>query len=169
MNTSFPMSGFREQPFDFYGGGQEDLSEPENFFCLFLEQENFFAGPSGRIIFFLKPPEAHYIKPWGEGGTFKRAKYFLLVTRKVISKVYNVVFGVSETVYGVRKADFGLRKQISDCKRRIWSAKTGFGVRKRFLRQAGEFFFAGPLGRRIFFPCEVFLPPPPIKIKWLLP
>ena len=37
----------REQPFDFYGGGQEDLSEPDNFFCLFLEQENFFRRPFG--------------------------------------------------------------------------------------------------------------------------
>ena len=44
----------REQPFDFYGGGggQEDLSEPENFFCLFSEQENFFRRPFGPDYFF---------------------------------------------------------------------------------------------------------------------
>ena len=43
----------REQPFDFYGGGgQEDLSQPENFFCLFLEQENFFRRPFGPDYFF---------------------------------------------------------------------------------------------------------------------
>ena len=42
----------REQPFDFYGGGQEYLSEPENFFCLFLEQENFFHRPFGPDYFF---------------------------------------------------------------------------------------------------------------------
>ena len=34
------------------GGGQEDLSEPENFFCLFLEQENFFRRPFGPDYFF---------------------------------------------------------------------------------------------------------------------
>ena len=50
----------REQPFDHIGGGgQEDLSEPDNFFCLFLEQENFFRRP----IIFLKPPRALFIKP----------------------------------------------------------------------------------------------------------
>ena len=49
-----PFWFIREQPFDFYGGGggQEDLSEPENFFCLFLEQENFFRRPFGPDYFF---------------------------------------------------------------------------------------------------------------------
>ena len=75
---------------------------------------------------------------------------------------------MSKAVYRVWKANFGLRKQLLDCESRFrtakggfWSAKTGFGMRKQFLSQAGYFFFA------IFF-CEVFLPPP-IKIKWLLP
>ena len=46
-------SEVREQPFEFYrGGGQEDLSEPENLFCLFLEQENFFRRPFGPDYFF---------------------------------------------------------------------------------------------------------------------
>ena len=84
----------------FMGGGQDDLSEPENFFfCLFLEQENFFfAGPSGRTIFFKKPHGAHFIKPWGEGGGglhmrfFQTAQYFRFIIREVIPKVYNVVF-----------------------------------------------------------------------------
>ena len=34
------------------GGGQEDLREPENFFCQFLEQENFFRRPFRPDYFF---------------------------------------------------------------------------------------------------------------------
>ena len=81
-----------------------------------------------------------------------------------------------KAVYVVRNADFGLRKQILDCESRFWtakggfwSAKTGIGVRKRFLRQAGEFFLLAPRAGEFFSPeiaagiffCEVFLPPPP--------
>ena len=158
----------------FLWGGQEDLSEPENFFLpIFGAGEFFFAGPSGRIIF-LKPPGAHFIKPWG-GGVY--TSMFLFLMQKVISKVSNIVLGLSKVVYGVRKANFGLRKVISDCERRFrtakgrfWSAKTGFGVRKRFLRQAGEFFLPALRARQFFFSLksepEIFFaksscPPPP--------
>ena len=97
--------------------------------------------------------------------------------RKVIPKVYNVV-------YGVRNADFGLQKQISKCESRFrgakggfWSVKTGIGVRKRFPRRAGEFFLPALRAGEFFSPeitaGNFFLrslpPPPPIKIKWSLP
>ena len=39
------------------GGGQEDISEPEKFFCIFLEQENFFRRPFGPDYFFQNLPE----------------------------------------------------------------------------------------------------------------
>ena len=35
------------------GGGLGSWSWPENFFRTISEQDNFFAGPSGRIIFFI--------------------------------------------------------------------------------------------------------------------
>ena len=52
--TERHLDQIREQPFDFYGGGggQEDLSVPENFFCLVLEQENFFRRHFGPDYFF---------------------------------------------------------------------------------------------------------------------
>ena len=83
----------------------------------------------------------------------------------------------------MRKAVYGVRKQISECESRFrsakggfWSAKTGIGVRKRFLRQAGEFFLPALRAGEFFFP-EIAagnfflqsLPAPPIKIKWSLP
>ena len=75
-------------------------------------------------------------------------------------------------------------KQNLDCESRFptvkggfWSAKTGFGVRKRFLSQAGESFLPALWAGEFFLPeirAGIFflrsLPaPPPIKIKWLLP
>ena len=47
-------------------------------------------------------------------------------------------FRSAKADFGVRKADFGVRKQVSECE----SASQG---------KPGN-FFAGPLGRRIFFP-----------------
>ena len=151
---------FREQPFDFYGGGggQEDLSEPENLFCLFLEQENFFspALPAG---FFLNLPELFSLNRGGGGGgiqvlhlpeffqnSFFSKKYFLFTMLKVISQVL--------CTFGVRKANFGLRKQISDCVRRILECENRFRSAKVkpenffYLKSEPEFFF-----------CVVFLPP----------
>ena len=44
----------RHGPFDILGGGGLGLmSGPENFFRTISEQGYFFAGPSGRIIFFI--------------------------------------------------------------------------------------------------------------------
>ena len=66
--------------------------------------------------------------------------------------------------------------QVSDCESGFLSAKTGFGVRKSFLRQAGKFLFCRTFEPENFFPeitagffGEVFLRPPPLKIKWSLP
>ena len=42
----------------------------------------------------------------------------------------------------------------------FWSAKTGFGVRKRFLSQAGEFFLP-EIRAGIFFLRSLPAPPPP--------
>ena len=51
------------------GGGQEDFSEPENFFCLFLEQENFFLPALRAWLFFLNIPELISLnRGWGGGG-----------------------------------------------------------------------------------------------------
>ena len=86
--------------------------------------------------------------------------------QKVISQV-KCTIGVSKAVYGVRKANFGLRKQISDCEIGFWTAKTGFGVRKHFLSQAGEFFLPEIRAGKFFL--RSLPAPPPIKIKWLLP
>ena len=81
-------------------GGQEDLSEPENFFCLFLEQDIFFSRALWAGLFFLKPPRALFIKLSGDvdiqvlhlpdfffqNYPFSQ-KYFLFIMRKVISQV----------------------------------------------------------------------------------
>ena len=143
------------------GGGQEDLSEPENFFCLFLEQENFFC----RIIF-LKPSRALFIKPWGGGVNIQILhfpnffpeffflplyhKYYLFIMQKGISQV-KCTMGVSKAVYRVRKANFGLRKQISDCEKRILECENRFRSAKALPKLSRIIFFAGPSGRRIFF------------------
>ena len=50
------------------GGGQEDLSEPENFICLFSEQENFFRRPFGPDFFFLNLPQLFSLNRGGGGG-----------------------------------------------------------------------------------------------------
>ena len=137
------------------GGGQEDLSDPEIFFAYFWSRRIFF-----------------------------KAIYFHFMMRKVISKVCNVVLGVSKAVYRVWKADFGQRKQILDCEGRFrtakcgfWSAKTGCRVPKRFVRQARKKILPALQAREFFSPeirAGIFflrsLPaPPPLKIKWLLP
>ena len=61
-------TSLREQPFDFYGEGQEDLSEPENFFWPIFRAGEFFRRPFGPDYFFLKTPRALFIKPLGVGG-----------------------------------------------------------------------------------------------------
>ena len=67
------------------GGGQEDLSEPENFFCLFLEQENFFRRPFGPDYFFLNLPELISLnRGGGGGGGYKR-----LFSKSKILPFYN--------------------------------------------------------------------------------
>ena len=68
------------------GGGQEDFSKPENFFfCLFLEQEHFFAGPSELIS----------LNRVGGGGVytsfFQRAKYFLFIMQKFIPNSQSIM------------------------------------------------------------------------------
>ena len=56
------------------GGGQEDISESENFLPIFGAGEIF--SPDLRAgIFFLKPPTAHFIKPWG-GGDYNYKRLF---------------------------------------------------------------------------------------------
>ena len=56
----------REQPFDFYGGG--DLSEPENFFLPIFRAGEFISPALRAGLFFFIPPSALFIKPWGGGG-----------------------------------------------------------------------------------------------------
>ena len=61
----------REKPFDIYGGGgQEDLSEPENFFCLFLEQDNFFRRPFGPDYFFITSQSSFHKTVGGSTSRF---------------------------------------------------------------------------------------------------
>ena len=136
----------------------------------------FQSSKSG--LFFLKPPGALSIKPWGRGGGFSLPDTF-----------FNFFFPRNTSFlwcFGVSVKQFTeCEKQILDCESRFraakggfWSAKTGFGVRKRFLSQAGEFFlpalragefFLPEIRAGNFFAKSSCPPPPPIKIKWLLP
>ena len=90
---------------------------------------------------------------------FQRAKYFLFIMRKVISIVSKYIFTECEMMQiWIAKADFGLRKQTSGAKGGFLSAKTGIGVRKGFLRQAGDFF---PWNHSRIFLRSLPAPPPP--------
>ena len=60
--------------------------------------------------------------------------------QKVISEVYNIVFGVEKAVYGVRKAAFGMRKAVFGVQNSFQSAKA--------LPAACQISF--PLGRNFF-------------------
>ena len=157
---AFPV---REQPFDFYGGvGAGRLMWAGEFFLpIFGGRRIFFAGPSGRIIFFKTSKSSFSLNRGGGGGgggvlkqTFQRAKLLPSydANSHFLTKVYDVVLGVSETVYGVRKADFRLRKHISDCERRNLECENRFRSAKALPKASRRIFFAGPSGRRIFFP-----------------
>ena len=95
------------------------------------------------------------------GHFFHRAKYFRFIMRKVISKVYNVVLQFTECEMQI------LRKQISECERRILECENRYWSAKA-LPKASRRIFSPEITAGNFF-CKVFLPPPPIKIKWSLP
>ena len=152
----------------------------EFFFAYFWSRRIFFAGPSGRTIF-LKPPRAHFIKPWrGGGGVSIHAlimpSYLETFLKSKILPFYDATTHFQSIMQFLERVKqfTDCEKQILDCERfrtvkgGFWSAKTCFGVRKRFLRQAGEFllpvlwageFFYLKSEPEIIF-CEVFLPPP---------
>ena len=66
-----------------------------------------------------------------------------LIMQKVISEVYNVVFGV-------RKQFTECEKQIEDCEKRFLESENSFRSAKVLPEAYREFCYAGPLGQNFF-------------------